>query len=85
MGDLHQPMHVGRAEDLGGNLIQLTFNRDQTNLHSLWDTKLVDYQRYSYKEFAKVLDYKSKEEIQKIQSGNLENWLFDSYMKANRI
>ena len=85
MGDLHQPMHVGRAEDLGGNLIQLTFNRDQTNLHSLWDTKLVDYQRYSYKEFAKVLDYKSKEEIQKIQSGTLENWLFDSYMKANRI
>ena len=54
MGDLHQPMHVGRAEDLGGNLIQLTFNRDQTNLHSLWDTKLVDYQRYSYKEFAKL-------------------------------
>ena len=32
-----------------------------------------------------MLDYKSKEEIQKIQSGNLENWLFDSYMKANRI
>ena len=85
MGDLHQPMHVGRAEDLGGNLIQLTFNRDQTNLHSLWDTKLVDYQRYSYKEFAKVLDYKSKEEIQKIQSGTLENWLYDSYTKANKI
>ena len=73
------------VSDLGGNLIQLTFNRDQTNLHSLWDTKLVDYQRYSYKEFAKVLDYKSKEEIQKIQSGTLENWLYDSYTKANRI
>ena len=85
MGDLHQPMHVGRAEDLGGNLIQLTFNRDQTNLHSLWDSKLVDYQRYSYKEFAKVLDYKSKEEIQKIQSGTLENWLYESYIKANKI
>ena len=62
MGDLHQPMHVEERKILGGNLIQLTFNRDQTNLHSLWDTKLVDYQRYSYKEFAKVLDYKSKEE-----------------------
>ena len=76
---------IEKEEDLGGNLIQLTFNRDQTNLHSLWDTKLVDYQRYSYKEFAKVLDYKSKEEIQKIQSGTLENWLYDSYTKANRI
>ena len=50
MGDLHQPMHVGRKWKIWeGILIQLTFNRDQTNLHSLWDTKLVDYQRYSYK------------------------------------
>jgi hypothetical protein len=25
LGDLHQPFHVGRAEDQGGNLIPLTF------------------------------------------------------------
>lgn len=85
MGDLHQPFHVGRAEDQGGNLVPLTFFREQTNLHSLWDSKLVDFQKYSYTEYATVLDNKSKEEVQKIQSGSLEDWVFESYNRAAKI
>lgn len=85
MGDLHQPFHVGRAEDQGGNLIPLTFSKESTNLHSLWDTKLIDFQKYSYSEYAKILDNKSKEEVRKLQSGTLEDWLFESYKKADRI
>jgi hypothetical protein len=43
VGDLHQPLHVAFAEDLGGNLIQVrwrTGNGNETtntNLHSVWD------------------------------------------------
>lgn len=85
MGDLHQPFHVGKSEDQGGNLIPLTFFREQTNLHSLWDSKLVDFQKYSYTEYADVLDKKSKDEVAKIQSGNLEDWLFESYNTAAKI
>lgn len=85
MGDAAQPLHVGRAEDLGGNKIKLKFFGDNTNLHSLWDSKLVDFQKYSYTEFANILDVKSKEEIAKIQSGTLEDWLYDSHLSANRI
>lgn len=85
LGDLHQPFHVGRAEDQGGNLVPLTFFKENTNLHSLWDTKLVDFQKYSYTEYATVLDNKSKEEVKKIQSGTLEDWLFESYNKAAKI
>ena len=85
MGDLHQPFHVGKAEDQGGNLVPLTFFREQTNLHSLWDSKLVDFQKYSYTEYADVLDKKSKDEVEKIQSGNLEDWLFESYNTAAKI
>ncbi len=85
MGDLHQPFHVGKAEDQGGNLVSLTFFREQTNLHSLWDSKLVDFQKYSYTEYADVLDKKSKDEVEKIQSGNLEDWLFESYNTAAKI
>ncbi len=37
VGDVHQPLHAGFADDKGGNLFQLrAFNRG-TNLHSLWD------------------------------------------------
>lgn len=85
MGDLAQPMHTGRSEDLGGNKIQLTYFGEKTNLHSLWDGKLVDSQKYSYTEYAKLLDIKTKNEVSQIQSGTLENWLFDSHQIANKI
>lgn len=85
VGDAAQPLHLGRLEDLGGNRIKVKFFGDNTNLHSLWDSKLVDFEKYSYTEFARVLDVKSKEEIKLIQSGTLEDWLYDSHQAANRI
>ncbi len=85
MGDLAQPMHTGRAEDLGGNKINLTFFGDKSNLHSIWDGKLVDSQKYSYTEYARLLDIKAKGEVTQIQSGTLEDWLYDSHKIANKI
>ncbi|WP_027377297.1 S1/P1 nuclease [Kaistella palustris] len=85
MGDAAQPLHLGRLGDLGGNKIKLKFFGDNTNLHSLWDSKLVDFQKYSYTEFARVLDVKSKSEVAAIQAGTLEDWLYDSHKAANNI
>lgn len=42
--DIHQPMHISRAEDKGGNMIQLNYEGKGTNLHSLWDSKMLDHQ-----------------------------------------
>lgn len=85
VGDMMQPMHTGRAEDLGGNLVKIQFFRRDTNLHSLWDSGLIDNTKYSYTELARVLDVKSKEEVKQIQSGTLEEWFFDSHQMANLI
>ena len=85
LGDMMQPMHTGREEDLGGNLIKIQFFKKDTNLHSLWDSGLIDNTKYSYTEFARVLDVKSKEEIQKIQRGSLEDWLYESHQAANQL
>lgn len=85
VGDLAQPMHTGRYGDLGGNKIKLKFFGQDTNLHSLWDSKLIDFTQYSYTEFARVLDVKSSDEVKQIQSGTLADWLFDSHQQANRI
>jgi hypothetical protein len=41
--DLHQPLHVGRAEDRGGNTIELRFRGEATNLHRLWDTHAIEW------------------------------------------
>ena len=85
LGDMMQPMHTGREEDLGGNLIKIQFFKKDTNLHSLWDSGLIDNTKYSYTEYAKVLDVKSKEEIKQIQSGSLEDWLYESHQAANQL
>lgn len=41
VGDAHQPLHAGYAHDKGGNTVQVNLNGQGTNLHSLWDSKLL--------------------------------------------
>ncbi len=85
IGDAHQPLHIGRLEDLGGNRVKVEWFRKPTNLHSLWDSALVDFDKYSYTEYATVLDVHGKTHNQTLIKGNLEDWIFDSYTMANTI
>jgi len=85
LGDLAQPMHTGRLEDLGGNKIKVKFFGKNTNLHSIWDGDLVDSKKYSYTELADILDIKNKKEIKDIQSGNLSEWMYETHLLANNI
>jgi hypothetical protein len=85
VGDLHQPLHVGREEDQGGNKISVNWFDKQTNLHSVWDNSLVEFQQYSYTEYAAVLDIATTEEVQAWQQSSLEDWFYDSYTLANKV
>lgn len=85
VGDAHQPLHVGREEDLGGNKIEVEWFRKKTNLHSLWDSKLIDYEQYSYTEYADVLERRAQLHKKQWSSGTWADWLYDSYTQANVI
>lgn len=85
VGDLAQPMHIGRAEDLGGNLIKLNYFGEPTNLHALWDGKIIDNTKYSFTEYARVLDVKSRKEKKEILKGTLEDWFFEYHQVANTV
>lgn len=37
--DIHQPLHVGREQDRGGNLVPVRVEGRETNLHALWDAE----------------------------------------------
>jgi hypothetical protein len=50
IGDLHQPLHVGNGTDRGGNDRKVTFGREETNLHAVWDTTLIEREQLSYTE-----------------------------------
>ena len=41
VGDIHQPLHVGRARDRGGNDIRVSFFHNHTNLHRVWDSGMI--------------------------------------------
>ena len=58
MADLHQPMHLGRKEDLGGNKVDWKWFGKTINLHSLWDGYMIENQKLSYSEFSQYLQDK---------------------------
>jgi len=41
IGDVHQPLHGGFVGDLGGNTVRGNFFGQSVNLHSLWDTTMI--------------------------------------------
>jgi len=42
VGDLHQPLHAGFADDRGGNDFEIIFKKDRINLHGFWDFELIN-------------------------------------------
>ncbi|HEV8507514.1 MAG TPA: S1/P1 nuclease [Chitinophagaceae bacterium] len=42
VGDLHQPLHVGYADDRGGNEYPVSFRGKGSNLHKVWDSEIID-------------------------------------------
>lgn len=42
VADLHQPLHAGYSKDRGGTDVKVSFFGDQTNLHWVWDSKIID-------------------------------------------
>ncbi|HEX6375581.1 MAG TPA: S1/P1 nuclease [Allosphingosinicella sp.] len=55
IGDLHQPLHAGRPGDRGGNDVKVTLFGAQTNLHSVWDSGMIDARQLSHGELAEWL------------------------------
>lgn len=75
VGDLHQPLHMGHATDLGGNRVRLKYFGRDTNLHSIWDTNLVESaHKWGYTEWQQQLDRLSPEQQQAVIAGTVDDW-----------
>jgi len=85
VGDLHQPLHVGRDEDAGGNKIVVYWFDRKTNLHSLWDNMLIEYQQYSYTEYANLLNTREPDQVKTWQASPLEDWFYESHVISDSI
>ncbi len=85
VGDIHQPLHTGRPEDLGGNKIKLSWFNQLTNLHAVWDEKIIDNQQLSYTEYTKAINHTTPAKVAKWQHQPIADWLLESYTIVGKI
>ncbi len=85
VGDLHQPMHLGRLEDLGGNKVKTMWFGKEINLHSLWDTYLIENKKYTYTEYSSYLIDKFKKQRKIYTKSSINESVNNSYTVKNRI
>jgi nuclease S1 len=79
VGDIHQPLHAGFGEDRGGNSVDVRFNGRKENLHSLWDTALVELEEGTPAEVAaRIESAVTDEERNQWQGGTPEQWTLES-------
>jgi len=85
VGDIHQPFHVGRQEDLGGNKIKLTWFSTPTNLHAIWDEQLINFQQLSYTEYAMAINHITAKQRLAWQKQPISEWIIESNQIAGRL
>lgn len=78
-GDMHQPLHAGRAADRGGVDIRVAYRAQPTNLHYFWDKDLVELEPGNEEEIAKRLTADlTEEERRQWQAGDPTQWTNES-------
>jgi hypothetical protein len=83
--DVHQPLHVGHTDDKGGNDIKVTWYMTPTNLHSVWDSQLIDFQQLSYTEYAAAINHTTAAQRDEWQKAPISKWLFESNQIAEKL
>ena len=77
IGDLHQPLHVGYSSDKGGNSLQVNYKDKRTNMHSLWDSGIIESKGITLQDCMNSEKF-SKRELRKLKKINIINWSKES-------
>ena len=77
VGDLHQPLHVGFGTDKGGNTQQINYNGKGTNLHSFFDSGIINARNISLSDCLALNTY-SKHQIKRLGKINTVKWAKES-------
>ena len=85
IGDIHQPLHVGRLQDRGGNDIKVKWFGKPSNLHRVWDSEIINSHQMSYSELSNDLPILKKNEIDKISNESIIIWVRESQKISKQI
>lgn len=78
IGDIHQPLHVGNGDDRGGNDVKLDYFWKSSNLHRVWDSEMIDGQKYSYTEYVDWINHPTNKQLSDWSSLNVLDWANES-------
>ncbi len=86
MGDAHQPLHMGRYSDRGGNRHTVKFFDAETNLHTVWDSRLPESaHKWSFTEWTLQIDRANPATESEITSGDFDDWCKETYEIAKAV
>jgi nuclease S1 len=86
VADLHQPLHCADNHDRGGNDVHVTFFGANANLHSVWDTLLIERIDPDPESYAKRLDAAlADSDISAFEQGTVEDWALESHVAAQKV
>ena len=83
--DVHQPMHTAHKDDKGGNDFKLNWFGKPTNLHSIWDSELIDFQQLSYTEYANAINHTTAAQRAEWQKASIAEWLYESNQLGEKL
>ncbi len=78
IGDLHQPLHTGYAIDKGGNTINVSSPVVSGNLHSIWDTQILEYKNITMDSCLQLYATLDPADVIDIKKINELKWMYQS-------
>jgi hypothetical protein len=78
IGDIHMPLHVGRGDDQGGNQVRVTWFRESSNLHRVWDSNMIESRQLSASELAASIVTPDAATIAEWQAAGPRDWALES-------
>lgn len=78
VGDVHQPLHVGRRADAGGSATLVLWHGEPSDLHAVWDHQMLEARRLSFTELVRFIDPPTAAEVAAWQASGYRDWIGES-------
>jgi hypothetical protein len=95
VGDIHQPLHAAGGKvkdevtgemvpDLGGNKVKVRYLGVETNLHSVWDSMLIEWGPDTVEQTVEhLLEFEMRgRPVAELQTGSVTDWINESHYAA---
>lgn len=78
VGDLHQPLHTGYTSDKGGNAVDVRSQNFSSNLHSAWDTQILESEGITLAKCLKTYETFTPQEVDTLKKIQVLRWMYQS-------